>query len=56
MSDDNVVDFASQRDKRIHDLHDKRLEAMRQAFEQSLPLGQKAKGKSAKKPKKPKKR
>lgn len=51
MADDNVVDFAEQRGKRIHDLHDKRLNEMRKTFEQVLPLP-KAKKKLSKKPKK----
>lgn len=51
-NDDKLIDFNAERDKRIHDLHDKRLDEMRQAFEQVLPL---VKGK--KKPRgKPKKR
>ena len=49
MSDDKLIDFAAERDKRIHDLHDKKLDEMRQAFEQALPL---PKGKSKSKPKK----
>jgi hypothetical protein len=52
VSDDNLIDFASERSKRIHDLKERRLNEMRQAFEQALPLGKtKKKGKS-----KPKKR
>lgn len=35
---DNLIDFRTERGKRIHDLHDRRLEEMRQAFEQALPL------------------
>lgn len=50
-SDDKLIDFSAERSKRIHDLNDKRLDEMRQAFEQALPLG-----KAKKKPKKPKKR
>lgn len=50
-NDDKLVDFASEREKRIHDIKDKRLDDMRQAFEQILPM------KAKKKPKgKPKKR
>ncbi len=50
--DEKLIDFSAERDKRIHDLHDKRLNDMRQAFEQALPLP-----KARKKPKgKPKKR
>lgn len=51
MSDDKLIDFAAERGKRIHDLHDKKLDEMRQVFEQVLPLG-KAKKKSKSKPKK----
>ena len=51
-NDDKLIDFNAERGKRIHDLHDRKLNEMRQAFEQALPL---PKGK--KKPKsKPKKR
>ncbi|MDH1054486.1 hypothetical protein [Aquipseudomonas alcaligenes] len=49
MSDEKLIDFTAERGKRIHDLHDKRLDEMRQAFEQALPL---PKGKSKSKPKK----
>ncbi|MBD7976372.1 MULTISPECIES: hypothetical protein [Pseudomonas] len=53
--DDKLIDFTAERGKRIHDLHEKRLNDVRQAFEQALPL---PKGKKAtKKPKgTPKKR
>lgn len=55
-SDGKLIDFSSEREKRIHDLKDKRLDEMRKAFEQALPLGKGA-GKAKKKPKgKPKKR
>ena len=48
MSDEvKLIDFAAERGKRIHDLNDRRLDEMRQAFEQALPLGRaKKKGKS----------
>ncbi|WP_171011852.1 hypothetical protein [Pseudomonas sp. 2FE] len=50
--DDKLIDFSAERDKRIHDLHEKRLNEVRQAFEQALPLSR-----AKKKPKgKPKKR
>lgn len=49
MSDEKLIDFTAERGKRIHDLHDKKLVEMRQAFEQALPL---PKGKSKSKPKK----
>lgn len=51
MSDDKLIDFAAERDKRIHDLHDKRLNEVRDAFAPALPLG-KAKKKPKSKPKK----
>ncbi|PKM27105.1 MAG: hypothetical protein CVV09_03725 [Gammaproteobacteria bacterium HGW-Gammaproteobacteria-13] len=50
--DDKLIDFAAERDKRIHDLRDKKLNEMRDAFEQALPLP-KDKKKSKGKPKKP---
>lgn len=37
-NDDKLIDFSAERDKRIHDLHDRKLNEMRQAFEQALPL------------------
>ena len=49
-NDEKLIDFAAERDKRIHDLNDKRLNDMRQVFEQVLPLG-KGKKKSKGKPK-----
>jgi hypothetical protein len=51
MNDDNVVDLAGERGKRIHDQHEKRLLEVREAFAQALPLG-KVKGKAKNKPKK----
>ncbi|MCE1118649.1 MULTISPECIES: hypothetical protein [Pseudomonas] len=53
MSQDNLIDFGAERAKRIHDLKDKRLNDMRQAFEQAMPL---APGKKKKPKGKPKKR
>lgn len=50
-NDEKLIDFAAERDKRIHDLRDKKVDEMRQAFEQALPLKPKKKTKS-----KPKKR
>ncbi|ERH53729.1 hypothetical protein ACSMFQ_16905 [Ectopseudomonas chengduensis] len=50
-NDDKLIDFAAERDKRIHDLNDKRLNEMRQVFEQVLPISKAKKSKS-----KPKKR
>jgi hypothetical protein len=52
MSDDEkLVDLSVERAKRVHDLNDKRLNDVRQAFEQAMPLA-KAKKKSKNKPKK----
>ena len=52
MSNDvKLIDFGAEREKRIHDLKDKRLAEMRQAFEQALPLGNgKSRSKNKKKP------
>ncbi|MBM7060530.1 hypothetical protein JQX08_07400 [Pseudomonas sp. UL073] len=50
-TDDKLIDFSAERGKRIHDINDKRLDEMRQAFERALPLP-----KVKKKAKKPKKR
>ena len=50
-SNEKLIDFSVERDKRIHDLNDKRLAEMRQAFEQALPLT-KAKKKGKAHPKK----
>jgi len=50
-SDENLIDFSTERARRIHDLNDKRLEEMRKTFEQVLPLG-KPKKKKGKKPSK----
>lgn len=44
-SEEKLIDFSAEREKRIHDIKEKRLAEMRQAFEQVLPLA---------KPKKPK--
>ncbi|MCF7203270.1 hypothetical protein [Pseudomonas oligotrophica] len=49
--DDNLIDFGAERSRRIHDLNDRRLDDMRKAFEQALPLGNGRK-KAKKKPKK----
>ena len=51
MNDDKLIDFSAERDKRIHDVHEKRLQEVRKAFEQVLPLGRKRK-KAKGKPKK----
>ncbi|SER30495.1 hypothetical protein SAMN03159444_03778 [Pseudomonas sp. NFACC02] len=52
MSDDEkLVDLSVERAKRVHDLNDKRLNEVRQAFEQAMPLG-KGKKKTKSKPKK----
>ena len=47
-SDVKLIDFGAEREKRIHDLNDKRLAEMRQAFEQALPLGKSRKKKPGK--------
>ena len=52
MSDETLIDFAAARERRIHDLHEKRLQDVRQLFEQALPLTAKKKAKSRGKPKK----
>lgn len=52
MSQDKLIDFGAERAKRIHDLNDKRLDEMRQAFEQAMPLGSGKKKKPKGKPKK----
>lgn len=52
MSEDNkLVDLGAERAKRVHNLNEKRLNEVRQAFEQAMPLT-KAKKKSKSKPKK----
>ncbi len=48
---EKLIYFAAESDTRIHDLNDKRLDEMRQVFEQVLPLG-KVRKKSKSKPKK----
>ncbi|WP_455921377.1 hypothetical protein [Pseudomonas putida] len=50
--DDKLIDFSAERAKRVHDLNDKRLNDMRQQFEQAMPLT----GGKKKPKKKPKKR
>ncbi|MGE8324691.1 hypothetical protein [Pseudomonas urmiensis] len=52
MSEYNLIDFGAERAKRIHDLKDKRLNEVRQAFEQAMPLSQAKKNKPKGKPKK----
>ena len=52
MSQDNLIDFGAERAKRIHDIKDKRLDEMRQAFEQTMPLSKSKKKKGKSKPKK----
>lgn len=41
MSHDTPIDFGAERERRIHDLHERRLQEVRQAFEQALPLSAK---------------
>ncbi|MGH8416547.1 MAG: hypothetical protein ACRER8_04535 [Pseudomonas sp.] len=50
-NDEKLVDLSVERAKRVHDLNDKRLNEVRQAFEQAMPLG-KTKKKNKNKPKK----
>ncbi|MDY7566129.1 hypothetical protein QN400_13285 [Pseudomonas sp. RTC3] len=50
--DDKLIDLGAERAKRTHDLNDKRLNEVRKAFEQALPMG-KGKKKPKGKPKKP---
>lgn len=50
--DDKLIDLNAERAKRVHDLNDKRLNEVRQAFEQAMPLGKTAKKKPKNKPKK----
>ena len=52
MSQDNHIDFDAERAKRVHDLKEKRLNEVRQAFEQAMPLGKAKKKKPKGKPKK----
>jgi hypothetical protein len=49
--DEKLIDLSTERAKRVHDLNEKRLKEVRQAFEQALPLGSGRK-KAKKKPKK----
>ncbi len=49
--DDKLIDLNAERAKRVHDLNEKRLNEVRQAFEQAMPLG-KVKKKPKNKPKK----
>ena len=52
MSQDNtLIDLGAERAKRVHDLKEKKLNAVRLAFEQAMPLTT-AKKKPKKKPKK----
>jgi len=50
MSQENLIDFGAERAKRIHDLNDKRLDEMRKAFEQAMPLAASKKKKPKGKP------
>ncbi|MBT2297763.1 hypothetical protein [Pseudomonas fluorescens] len=49
--DDKLIDLNAERAKRVHDLNEKRLNEVRQAFEHAMPLG-KTQKKTKKKPKK----
>ncbi|MDO7929931.1 MULTISPECIES: hypothetical protein [Pseudomonas syringae group] len=48
--DEKLIDLNAERAKRVHDLNDKRLNEVRNAFEQAMPLS--GKKKPGKKPKK----
>ena len=52
MSQDNLIDFDAEQAKRVHDLKEKRLNEVRQAFEQAMPLSTAKKKKPKGKPKK----
>ena len=52
MSQDNLIDFDAERAKRVHDIKEKRLNEVRQAFEQAMPRGKGKKKKAKSKPKK----
>lgn len=52
MTDDTILDFAKKKHKHIHNIHEKKLKEVHQAFERALPL---TKSKSAKKRNKKKK-
>ena len=52
MSQDNLIYFETERAKRVDDLKEKRLNEMRNAFEQALPLSTTKKKKPKGKPKK----
>ncbi|MDF5939188.1 cytochrome c oxidase subunit CcoM [Pseudomonas aeruginosa] len=45
--DDKVIDLSAERDKRIHDVHEKRLQEVRKAFEQVLPLASRGRSRKA---------
>ncbi len=38
MGTDDVIDLATERDRRIHDFRERRLQEVRRAFERALPL------------------
>ncbi|MBX8484398.1 hypothetical protein [Pseudomonas cichorii] len=48
--DEKLIDLGAERARRVHDLNDKRLNEVRNAFKQAMPLS--GKKKSGKKPKK----
>lgn len=37
-SDDNIIKFQQARSKRIHDIHEKKLQEVHKAFEKAFPL------------------
>lgn len=48
-STDKVVEFAKEKAKRIHDIHDKRVDELRAAFAKAFPLPKAKKTKPKKK-------
>lgn len=54
--DEKVIDLGAERAKRVHDLKDKRLNEMRNAFEQAMPLDPNKSAGKKKSKSKPKKR
>ncbi|QVM97928.1 hypothetical protein JYG36_07000 [Pseudomonas sp. SORT22] len=50
--ENNLIDLGAERARRVHDLNEKRLNEVRQAFEQAMPLAKAKKKKPKGKPKK----
>ncbi len=51
-TDDNLIQFKQQRSKRIHDIHEKKLQEVHKAFEKAFPLANSKKANSKNKNKK----